>query len=142
MSLLNAIDISATGLNAQRRRVEVAAQNLANAMTTRTDEGGPFRRQDVVFRATSFSEELRARRQDKDLQGVEVVGVVEDPTEFPKVYEPGHPDADAEGYLALPNVDPLKEMANISNASRSYQANLSSISILKTMIQRTIEIAR
>lgn len=142
MSLMNAIDISATGLNAQRRRVEVAAQNLANSRTTRTDEGGPFRRQDVVFRATSFSEELRARRQDKDLQGVEVVGVVEDPTGFPKVYEPGHPDADAEGYLELPNVDPLREMANISNASRSYQANLSSISILKTMIQRTIEIAR
>jgi flagellar basal-body rod protein FlgC len=142
MSLLNAIDISATGLNAQRRRVEVAAQNLANSRTTRTDEGGPFRRQDVVFRATSFSEEMRIRRQDKDLQGVAVVGVVEDPSDFQKVYEPGHPDSDAEGYLLLPNVDPMREMANISNASRSYQANLSSISILKTMIQRTIEIAR
>lgn len=142
MSLLNAIDISATGLTAQRRRAEVATQNLANSRTTRTEDGGPYRRKDVVFKATTFSQEFDAHNKSDKLQGVEVVGVVDDMTAFERISDPGHPDADENGYLLVPNVNSTREMANIVNASRSYQANLSSISILKTMIQRTIEIAR
>ncbi len=142
MSLLNAIDINATGMKAQRQRVEVSTSNLANARTTRTVEGGPYRRQDVVFRAKSFAGTLAAERGGWAPRGVEVVAVVDDPTPFFESYEPGHPDADGEGYVSYPNVNVMKEMANLANASRSYQANLSAMSVIKTMIQRTLDIAR
>ena len=142
MSLLNAIDISASGMKAQRQRVEVSTSNLANARTTRTAEGGPYRRQDVVFQATSFAGTFEAARSSWAPRGVEVVEVVDDPTDFIKSYEPGHPDADEEGFVSYPNVNSMQEIANLANASRSYQANISAISVLKTMIQRTLDIAR
>jgi len=143
MSLLRAIDISASGMSAQRQRVEVSTSNLANARTTRTAEGGPYRRQDVVFQATPFSETLaRTTQNSYSARGVEVVDVIDDPTPFVQSYEPGHPDADGAGYVAYPNVNSMQEMANLANASRSYQANISAISVLKTMIQRTLDIAR
>lgn len=142
MSLLNAIEISSTGMSAQRQRVEVSTTNLANARTTRTTEGGPYRRQDVVFRATPFAKALEAERSGFRPQGVEVVGVVDDPTEFRPSYEPGHPDADANGYVLYPNVNTMQEMANLASAARGYQANISAISVLKTMIQRTLEMVR
>ena len=143
MSLLTAIDINATGMRAQRQRVEVATSNLANARTTRTADGGPYRRQDVVFQASPFAEALaRTSGGGWTPRGVEVVGVVDDPTPFVESYEPGHPDANEAGYVSYPNVNSMQEMANLANASRSYQANISAISVLKTMIQRTLDIAR
>ena len=91
MSLLTAIDINASGMTAQRRRVEVSTTNLANARTTRTEEGGPYRRQDVVFKATAFEQTLNAARGGWSPKGVEVVEVIDDPTDFIRTYEPGHP---------------------------------------------------
>ena len=143
MSLLRAIDISATGMSAQRQRVEVSTSNLANARTTRTAEGGPYRRQDVVFEAMPFSQTLaKTAGNGYSPRGVEVAEVIDDPTPFVQSYEPGHPDADRSGYVSYPNVNSMQEMANLANAARSYQANISAISVLKTMIQRTLDLAR
>ncbi len=142
MSLITAIDINATGMRAQRQRVEISTSNLANAQTTRTLEGGPYRRQDVVFKATPFSKTLeQSKANGWSPRGVEVAEVIDDPTPFIENYEPGHPDANEAGYVYYPNVNSMQEMADLANASRSYQANISVISILKTMIQRTLDIA-
>ncbi len=142
MSLLTAIDINASAMTAQRQRVEVSTTNLANARTTRTEEGGPYRRQDVVFKATPFEQTLDAARGGWSPRGVEVVEVVDDPTDFIRSFEPGHPDANEEGYVLYPNVSTMREMANLAGAARSYQANISAISVLKTMIQRTLDLGR
>jgi flagellar basal-body rod protein FlgC len=141
VSLITALDVNASGLAAQRKRVEVSSSNLANSQTTRTDEGGPYRRKDVVFQTTSFENSLELAMGD-GVQGVEVSDVVEDPAPFDRRYEPGHPDADAEGYVAYPNVSVMKEMANLVEASRSYEANIAAIGIVKAMISRTLEIGR
>jgi flagellar basal-body rod protein FlgC len=141
MNLITALDVNATGLAAQRRRVEVSSSNLANSQTTRTEDGGPYRRKDVVFQTTNFKDSLGIA-MDNDIQGVEVTDLVEDPRPFDRRYEPGHPDADADGYVAYPNVSVLEEMGNLVEASRSYEANLAAIAIVKAMINRTLEIGR
>jgi flagellar basal-body rod protein FlgC len=141
MNLITAIDVNASGLTAQRKRVEVSSSNLANSQTTRTADGGPYRRKDVVFQTNSFEESL-GFAMDEGVNGVEVAELVDDPRPFDRRYEPGHPDADAEGYVAYPNVNVMEEMANLIEGSRSYEANLSAISIVKTMINKTLEIGR
>ena len=141
MSLITAMDINASGLTAQRRRVELSSSNLANSQTTRTEEGGPYRRKDVVFETASFQDSLGAAMTN-GLQAVEVSEVVEDPTPFDRRYEPGHPDADKDGYVSYPNVNVMAEMANLVSASKSYEANISAIGIVKAMIARTLEIGR
>ena len=128
MSLLSALDINSSGMAAQRERVEVSSLNLANSQTTRTPEGTPFRRKDVVFESV--------------LNGVRVADVVEDQSPLDRRYEPGHPDADKEGYVNYPNVNVMEEMANLVEASRSYEANISAVSIVKTMITKTLEIGK
>src|SRR5215475_12379295 len=128
MSLLTALDINASGLTAQRQRAEVTSTNIANSQTTRTPDGGPYRRKDVVFQTL--------------LDGVEVSDVVEDQTAFDRRYEPGHPDADAQGYVSYPNVDEMEEMANLVEASRTYDANISALNIVKSMISKTLELAK
>src|SRR5580704_5637116 len=105
MSLLTALDINSSGLAAQRQRVEVSSANLANSQTTRTAEGGPYRRKDVVFETTSFDNAMS--NASAGLHGVQVSGVVDDESAFDRRYEPGHPDADAEGYVSYPNVNPM-----------------------------------
>lgn len=141
MSLLTALDINASGLSAQRKRVEISSANLANSQTTRTDEGGPYRRKDVVFQTTSFENSL-GKAMNEGVEGVEVSEVVDDQRPFDRRYEPGHPDADAEGYVSYPNVNVMQEMANLVEASRSYEANIAAIAIVKAMINRTLEIGR
>src|SRR2546426_10523600 len=141
MNLITALDVNATGLTAQRKRVEVTSSNLANSQTTRTEEGGPYRRKDVVFESTSFQQSLGAAI-DSGVSGVEVSELVEDPRPFDRRYEPGHPDADAEGYVAYPNVSAMEEMANLMSASRNYEANIAAIGVVKSMITRTMEIGR
>ncbi len=141
MSLIRAIEISASGLTAQRRRFEVIASNLANLNATRTPEGGPYRRRDVIFSAVQmesspFLSELEAE------MGVVISEVVVDDSEPQRVYDPGHPDADPQGYVALPNVNPVEEMANLISAARSFQANLAAIAAAREMIQRSLDIAR
>jgi flagellar basal-body rod protein FlgC len=140
MSLFSALEINTTGLTAQRRRAEVASSNLTNTETTRTAEGGPYRRKDVVFETSTFGDEFQAA--DIRNQGVQVAGVLEDTTPFDRRYEPGHPDADADGYVSYPNVSAMEEMANMMSAARSYEANIAAISIVKTMINRTLELGK
>jgi flagellar basal-body rod protein FlgC len=142
MNLLTALDVNASGLTAQRRRVEVAASNLANSQTTRTEDGGPYRKKDVVFQTTTFGDSLGAAMQGSGVQGVEVSQVVEDMRPFDRRFEPGHPDADKDGYVSYPNVNAMEEMANLVEASQSYDANLSAISIVKTMINRTLDLGK
>src|SRR5207237_7844294 len=141
MNLLTAMDVNASGLTAQSKRVEISSANLANSQTTRTEEGGPYRRKDVVFQTSSFQESLGAA-MGGGVEGVEVSDVVNDPRPFDRRYEPGHPDADKDGYVSYPNVNVMEEMANLVEASRSYEANIAAISIVKTMINRTLDLGR
>ena len=141
MNLLTALDVNASGLTAQRKRVEVSSSNLANSQTTRTPEGGPYRRKDVVFQTASFKDSL-GTAMHSGVEGVEVSEMVDDPRPFDRRYEPGHPDADGEGYVAYPNVNVMEEMANLVEASRSYEANIAAIGIVKAMITRTLELGR
>jgi flagellar basal-body rod protein FlgC len=147
MSLLSALDISAMGLTAQRRRIEVISSNLANANTTRTAEGGPFRRKDLVFQsapppATSFGSTLDTEIENQAQLGVDVVGIYEDESPFVRRYEPAHPDADAQGYVTLPNISPVEEMVNLLSATRSFEANTQSINAIKQIAQKSLEIGR
>ena len=139
MNLITALDVNATGLTAQRKRVEVTSSNLANSQTTRTDEGGPYRRKDVVFQ--TFKQSFGMAIND-GVEGVEVSEVVDDPRPFDRRFQPGHPDADAQGYVSYPNVDLMTEIANLVEGSRTYEANLSAIAVVKAMIARTLEIGR
>jgi len=141
MNLLSALDVNASGLTAQRKRVEISSANLANSQTTRTEDGGPYRRQQVVFQTTSFEDSLGKALGD-GVQGVEVSEVVKDQTPFDRRYEPGHPDADGDGYVSYPNVNSMEEMANLMSASRTYEANIAAIAVVKSMINRTLEIGR
>ncbi len=133
------MDVSASALAAQRARMEAVASNLANAETTRTPEGGPYRRRDVVFEATpvggSFDDVLAGA-----VRGVRVVDVAVDQSPPRLRYEPGHPDADAQGFVAYPNVEVPVEMVNLLSAARSYEANVTVIEATKNMLLRALEI--
>jgi flagellar basal-body rod protein FlgC len=146
MSLLDALNVSSMGMTAQRTRVEVISSNLANASTTRTEEGGPYRRKDVVFQsvgpAQSFTQALQGELAGGVERGVEVVAVYEDPSPFLRRYEPSHPDADEQGYVSLPNVNPIEEMVNLLSATRSFEASVQSINTIKDMARRSLEIGR
>jgi flagellar basal-body rod protein FlgC len=141
MNLLTALDVNASGLTAQRQRVEVSSANLANSQTTRTEGGGAYRRKDVVFQTSSFQDSLGSA-MNASVNGVEVSSVVDDPRPFDRRYEPGHPDADKDGYVNYPNVNAMEEMANLVEASGSYEANIAAIGLVKTMINRTLDIGR
>jgi flagellar basal-body rod protein FlgC len=130
MSLISSMDISASGLHAERFRMDVIAHNIANSSTTRTDEGLPFKR-----RIVTFSEEL-----GDELAGVRVESVEKDPTSGPMVYDPGAPGANAEGYVEGSNVNPILEMVDLISASRAYEANIAAFGAAKEMVARTLEI--
>jgi flagellar basal-body rod protein FlgC len=145
MNLFGMLQVSGSALLAQRERAELSASNLANAETTRTSEGGPYRRQDVVFAAhhsasIGFAATL-ASFTDLHTQGVQVAGVFRSNAEPVRRYDPGHPDADPEGYVNFPDINPVEETVNLVEASRSYQMNVSAIQAIKTMIQSAIGIA-
>ena len=129
--------VSASGLQAQRTRMNLIASNMANAHTTRTENGGPYRRKDTVF-----STQPMETAAGEGLEGVKVADVVEDQTPPQMVYDPGHPDADKDGYVALPNVSVIEEMANMMMASRAYEANVAVFNMSKTMIMKSLEIGR
>ena len=144
-SLFGALSVSASGMSAERTRAEVLVENIANADTTRTAEGGPYRRQDVVFQTQqaegSFSS-LLSSSMEGSANGVGVSEIVQDTSEPDRRYMPGHPDADKDGYVAFPKVNPAEDMVDLLGASRSYQANVSAISAVKDMIQRSIDLFR
>jgi len=146
MDFLTALRISGAGLGVQRTRVNLATSNLANAETTRTPEGGPYKRLDPVIQAVAFPTELgdaQALNNPTNLtMKAEISSIVADQTPGRRVYSPGHPDADAEGFVMFPNVNPVHEVVNLMSASRSYEANATAIETLKTMAQRGLDIAR
>jgi flagellar basal-body rod protein FlgC len=139
-TLLSAINASASALDAQRARMEVAVSNLANAESTRSADGRPYRRREVVLESAPFDPMLAGA--DVQATGVRVAAVVEDQTEFRKRYEPSHPDADAEGFVAVPNVDVPEEMVDMLGAARAYQANLTAIGLIRDTLQKALELAR
>ena len=145
MSLFSVLSVSASGMAAQRARAELLTENLANAETTRTAEGGPYRRKDAVFSAepvgTSFSS-LFEEAAGSSLEGVRVSDVVVDSREPERRYLPGHPDADQDGYVAFPRINPAEDMVDLMGATRSYQANVAAMSAVKDMIQRSIDLLR
>ena len=145
MSLLSALSVSASGMSAQRTRTELLVENIANSETTRTAEGGPYRRKDAVFTSTpvpsAFASELDSQL-NSSLMGVTVSDIAVDNRPPEKRYMPGHPDADKDGYVAMPRVNPAEDMVDLIGASRGYQANVSAIAAVKDMIQRSIDILR
>ncbi|MCC7123588.1 MAG: flagellar basal body rod protein FlgC [Acidobacteria bacterium] len=145
-TLFGAITAAASGLDAQRTRIEVAVSNLANAESTRGPNGEPYRRRDVVLQATpaeSFAAELgRAAGAMGGAVGVQVADVVQDSEPFRRRYEPSHPDADADGFVATPNVDVPEEMVQVLGAARAYQANITAISLIRDTVQRALELGK
>jgi flagellar basal-body rod protein FlgC len=148
MSMFGGLEISASALTAERLRMDVVAENLANAQTTRGADGNPYRRKEVVLqeRAGSFGASLSAAmnssRPPTQGGGVEVAGVVEDQTPLKRVYDPGHPDADADGYVSMPNVDTVTEMVDLIGAQRAYEANVTAMQAAKQMFTRTLDLLR
>ena len=141
MSTLSAaVTASASALAAERTRIEVAVSNLANAESTRGPDGQPYRRRDVVLAPDRSSFDVALGKAGA--VGVNVAAVVEDQAPFRRRYEPSHPDADAEGFVILPNVDPQNEMVDLIGASRAYQANLTAISMIRDLVSRALELGR
>jgi flagellar basal-body rod protein FlgC len=147
MSMFGGLEISASGLTAERLRMDVVAENLANAQTTRGVDGQPYRRKEVILQEApgSFGASLSAAMgggANHPGGGVQVAGIVEDPTPSKRIYDPGHPDADAEGYVSMPNVDTVSEMVDLISASRAYEANVTAMQAAKQMFSRTLELLR
>jgi flagellar basal-body rod protein FlgC len=145
MSLFSTLSVSASGMAAQRTRAELLTENLANAETTRTPEGGPYRRKDVVFQSQADSSPFSSVFQSA-MNGtpgcVTVSDIVTDQRDPERHYDPGHPDAGPDGFVAMPRINPAEEMVNLMGASRGYQANVASMSAVKDMIQRSIDLLR
>ncbi len=147
MGFFSALDISASGLTAQRLRMDTITQNVANINTTRTENGTPYRRKTVIFEEKSvdkpFSEYL-SESSNAGLvgKGVRVARIVEDQSPFKRVYDPGHPDADEEGYVLMPNVDLVTEMVNMISATRAYEANVTVMNATKSMALKAMEIGK
>jgi len=142
VSLFSVLSIGASGMAAQRTRAELLVENLANAETTRTPEGGPYRRKDVVFESTPVASPF-ASVFDTQIQaagGVAVADIMTDNSEPERRYQPGHPDADADGYVAFPRVNPAEDMVDLMGAARGYEANVAAIGAVKDMIQRSIDL--
>ena len=140
MDTLNgALSASASGLNAEKTRIEAAVSNLANADTTRGPDGQPYRRRDVVL-ATDQTQSFDAALGQTGAVGVQVAAVVQDPTPPRMRYDPTHPDANKDGFVALPNVSAPEEMVNMIGAARAYQANLSAIGLIRDLIQKAIDL--
>jgi flagellar basal-body rod protein FlgC len=147
MSLLSSLSVSASGMNAQRTRAELLVENLANAETTRTPDGGPYRRKDVTFQSDTvgspFSSVLADQMNDAGSStGVSVSDVIVDQRDPEKRFLPGHPDADANGYVAFPNLNPAEEMVDLVSASRGFQANVAAMTSVKEMLQRSIDLLK
>lgn len=134
MSSFSSIDISASGLFAQRKRLDAIANNIANATTTRTDAGGPYKKQEVIFKSRAAYEEGSG--------GVEVEGVVESAAPPKMIYDPSNPDAGPDGRVAMPDINIVDEMVDMITATRAYEANIQAIQSAKTMTAKALEIGR
>ncbi len=142
MNFMDNLDISSSGLSAQRLRMNLISSNLANANTTRTENGEPYKRKDVVFKAAQNNEfaDVLDEKMDSAVGGVKVASVIEDEKPFVEKYDPGHPDADENGYVQFPNVNVIEEMVNMISASRSFEANATAIGTTKDMASAALKI--
>ena len=144
MSLFSSLSVSASGMAAQRSRAELLVENMANAETTRTPDGGPYRRKDVVFESqqvtSPFSSVLESEMEAATTTGVAVSDVVVDQRDPEKRYMPGHPDADKDGYVSFPRINPAEDMVDLVDTSRNYESNVSAIAAVKDMIQQSINL--
>lgn len=141
--IFNAMNVSASGMTAQRTRMDIISQNIANVNTTRDENGDPYKRQTVVFQEnsnTSFDHILSNRLEHYNAKGVKIASIVEDTTEGPIIYDPNHPDADENGYVQLPNVNTVTEMTNLIDASRSYEANATAFNASKAIAMKGLEL--
>lgn len=145
MDFITALDMSASALSSERTHINIISMNLANAKTTRTADGGPYRRRTVVTEAipvdASFSKQMQSA-MDRQLRGVRVQDIAIDPRPHKLVYEPGHPDANEDGYVAYPDINVVEEMAALMTAQRGYEANVSTVDAIKQMYQKALEINR
>ena len=145
MDFMSALDVSASGMKAQRTYMNVISMNLANVKTTRTAEGGAYKRKSVAFAAAPvfnpFDKEME-NAENRELKGVVVRGITVDKRPMKKVHEPGHPDADKEGYVTYPDINVVEEMANMITTIRSYEANVQAIQDTKAMFNKALQIAR
>lgn len=146
MSFLSSFDISASGLTAERQRLDIASENIANSNTTRTESGGPYRRKMVVLQevpSTSFRSKFNSLlNRTASKGGVRGTEIVEDQRDLQPVYNPDHPDANEEGYVMMPNVDLVKETVDGMSATRAYEANITAFNAMKLMAQRAIDIGK
>jgi flagellar basal-body rod protein FlgC len=151
MGLFDAIDIAGSGLSAERLRMDVTSENLANAQTTRGADGQPYRRKEVVLQEApggsrpTFASTLEGAMNRSGAgasRGVQVAAIVQDPTPNRQVYDPGHPDANADGYVELPNVNTVTEMVELISSSRAYEANATAMQTAKTLFTRTLDLLR
>jgi len=136
MNSFTVLEVSASALDAQRQRMNVIASNMANVQSTRTEEGGPYKRKDVVFSAAMLES------NPVELEGVEVVEIATDNTPPKVVHDPGHPDADKDGFVAMPNINIIEEMVNMMMAFRAYEASVSTFNMTKSMFMKTLELGR
>ena len=142
MSTFGAMRISASGLSAERLRLDTISSNVANAKTTRGENGKPYVRKIAIFQSNIQKGLGKTGDDGQNLMGVKAVGIVEDESPLRRVYEPNHPDADKEGYVLMPNVNMLNEMADVIAASRSYEANVDTLNAMKSMYSKALEIGR
>ncbi|MBA4698880.1 MAG: flagellar basal body rod protein FlgC [Ruminococcus sp.] len=144
MSFLSSLNISATGMTAQRLRLDVAAENISNIETTRTEDGTPYRRKLVVLESKDDFRAVLNKAMGKKTStgGVEATAIVDDATELKAVYNPEHPDADDQGYVRMPNVDVVQETTDAMAATRSYEANITAFNAVKQMAQKALEIGK
>ncbi len=145
MDFMTAIDIGASSLSAERTHMNVISMNLANAKTTRTPEGGPYQRKTVIMSSKPV-DEMGARNMmtpfDREMRGVEVSHIAADSRPLKRVYEPGHPDADTDGYVFYPDINVVEEMANLMTAQRGYEASVATIDTAKMMYNKALEIGK
>lgn len=145
MSFLKGLQISSSALSAERVRLNVLSSNIANANVTQTDEGGPYKRKDVLFSAVSSGEKfgnLMRMALDPDLKEVKVTGIVEDSKPPKRVYDPDHPHANADGFVEMPNISVMEEMVNIITSTRSFEANTTALNSTKSMAETALKIGR
>ena len=146
MGMFDSMHVSASGLAAERLRMDVIAQNLANANSTRGPDGQPYRRHEVIFRSDNVAGTTGTTRtsasDDEQMHGVEPVAIVEDPSALRSVYDPQHPDADENGYVYYPNVNPVTEMVDMMTATRAYEANVTAMNAAKNMALKALDILR
>ncbi len=145
MDFMTALDIGASGLSAERTSINIISMNLANVNTTRTPEGGPYRRKSVQLVATEVDSPFSKQMQtalDKELRGVRVQNIATDTRPFKMVYEPGHPDADADGMVKYPDINVVEEMVNLMTAQRGYEANVTTMETVKAMYNKALEIGK